>query len=102
MTQKALHLISLKMHTPFLLWRAIKKYLEWIIANHNQFKYIPNIYYFKLQYINKMLDHIKMKLSKLCKKVYKVKFNIKLVFTSFKIIFIFFWHKGPIPADFKF
>ena len=37
-----------------------------------------------------MLDHIKMKLSKLCKKVYKVKFNIKLVFTSFKIIFIFF------------
>ena len=35
-----------------------------------------------------MLDHIKMKLSKLCKKVYKVKFNIKLVIQDYFYFFL--------------
>ena len=47
------------------------------------------------------MHHIKNKLSKLCKYFCKKKFNIKLVFDSFKIK-NYFSHKDPIPDDLTF
>ena len=53
-----------------------------------------------LPYIGNLSHHIKNKLSKLCKKFCKEKFNIKLVFNSFKIK-NYFAYKDPIPNDLK-
>ena len=47
-----------------------------------------------------MLDHIKIKLSKLCKQFWKEKVDIKLVFSSAKIK-NHFSYKDPIPDDLK-
>ena len=47
-----------------------------------------------------MLHHIKNKLLKLCKEFCKENFNIKLVFTSFKIK-NYFSYKDPIPDDLR-
>ena len=44
--------------------------------------------------------HIKIKLSKLCKKFCKENFNIKLFYNSFKIK-NYFSYKDPIPNDLK-
>ena len=55
-----------------------------------------------MSYIGKLLHHIKNELSKFCKEFYKENFNIKLVFTSFKIkLFFFFSYKDPIPDGLK-
>ena len=48
----------------------------------------------------KFSSHIKNKLLKLCNKFFKEKFNIKLVFNSFKIK-NYFSYKDPIPNDLK-
>ena len=61
-------------------------------SNHNQLKDTSDIHYFKLPYICNLSQHIKKKISKLCKEFCKVNFNIKLVFNSFK---------DPIPDDLK-
>ena len=58
------------------------------------------MYHLKLPYISKLLYHIKNELSKLCKECCKEKFNIKLVFNSFKIK-SYFSNKNPIPDDLK-
>lgn len=47
-----------------------------------------------------MLDHIKIKLSKLCKQFWKEKVDITLVFSSAKIK-NHFSYKDPIPDDLK-
>ena len=70
----------------FLINKVIKKYLDYkFSSNQNQLKHKFDIHYFKLSYINNFSHHIKNKLSKLCKEFCKENFNIKLVFSSFKI-----------------
>ena len=49
----------------------------------------------------KFSSHIKNKLLKLCNKFFKEKFNIKLVFNSFKIK-NYFSYKDPITDYLKF
>ena len=67
----------------FLIDKVIKKYLSYkFCSNQNQLK---DIHYFKLPYISNLSPHIINKLSKCCKEFSKERFNIKLVFTSFKI-----------------
>ena len=69
--------------------KVIKKYFNYkFSSNQNQLK---DVRYLKLSYIGKLLHHIKNKLSKFCKEFCKENFNIKLVFTSFKINFFFFF-----------
>ena len=46
------------------------------------------------------MHHIENKLSKLCKELCKENFNIKLIFSSFKIK-NYFPYKDPIPNDLK-
>ena len=56
--------------------------------------------YFKLPCIGNLSHHIKNKLSKLCKEFCKENFNIKLVFSSFKIK-NYFSYKDPILDNLK-
>ena len=85
----------------FLIDKFIKKYLDYkFSSNQNQLKDKSDIHYFKLPYISNLSHHIKNKLSKLCKEFCKENFNIKLVFSSFKIKNSFSY-KGPIPNDLK-
>ena len=73
-------------YPPFLIDKVIKEYLSYKFStNQNQLKDTPDIYYFKLPYIGNLSHHIKIKRSKFCKEFCKGNFNIKLVFTSFKI-----------------
>ena len=58
-------------------------------SNQNQPKNKSDVYYFKLPYISNLLQHIKNKLSKLCKEFCKENFNIKLISYSFKIKLFF-------------
>ena len=58
------------------------------------------VYSFKLPFIGELLHCIKNKLSKLCKEFCKKKFNIKLVFNSFKIK-NHFSNRDPISNDLK-
>ena len=58
-------------------------------SNQNQPKDKSDVYYFKLPHISNLLQHIKNKLSKLCKEFCKENFNIKLISYSFKIKIIF-------------
>ena len=58
------------------------------------------VHYFKLPYIGYLSHHIKNKLLKLCKEFCKENFNIKLVFSSFKIK-NYFSYKDLIPNDLK-
>ena len=86
-------------YPPFLIDKVIKKYLDHeFSSNQNQLKDTSNVYYFKLPYISNLSHHIKNKLSKFCKEFCKENFNIKLVFTSFKIK-NYFSDKDPIPDD---
>ena len=88
-------------YPPFLIDKVIKKYLDYkFSSNQNQLKDKSEVHYFKLPYISNLSQHIKNKLSNLCKKLCKKNFNIKLVFSSFKIK-NFFWYKDPIPNDLK-
>ena len=69
-------------------------------SNQNQLKDKSDVDYFKLLYIGNLSQHIKIKLSKLCKEFCNKNLNIKLVFNSFKIK-NYFSHKDPIPNDLK-
>ena len=81
--------------------KAIKNYLDYkFSSNQSQLKDTPDVHYFKLPYIGNLSDHIKKKLSKLCKEFCKENFNIKLLFNSFKIK-NYFSYKDPIPDDLK-
>ena len=87
--------------TPILTDKVINKYLDYkFSSNQNQLKNKSDIHYFKLRYISNLVHHIKGKLSKLCKEFCKENFNIKLVFTSFKIK-NYFSYKYPVPNDLK-
>ena len=73
-------------YPPFLIDKVINKYLDYKFSIYqNNLKDPSDLHYFKLPYIDKLSHHIKNKLSKLCKELYKEVFNIKLVFSSFKI-----------------
>ena len=73
-------------YSPFLIDKVIKNYLGYkFSSNQNQSKHKPYVHYFTLPYISNLSDHIKNKLWKLCKEFCKENFNIKLVFSSFKI-----------------
>ena len=88
-------------YPPFLIDKLIKKYLDYKFSgNQNQLKDKSDIHCFKLPYIGNLSHHIKNKLSKLCKEFCKENFNIKLVFSSFKIK-NYFSYKVPIPNDLK-
>ena len=88
-------------YLPFLVNKVIKKYLDYkFSSNKDQLQGKSDVHYFKLPYIGNLSHHIKNKLSKLCKEFLKKKFNIKLVFNSFKIK-NYFVYKDPIPNDLK-
>ena len=79
----------------------MKKYLDYkFSSNQNQLKDKSDVHYFKLPYIGNLSHHIKNKLSKLCKEFCKENFNIKLVFSSFKIK-NYFSYKDSISNDLK-
>ena len=81
-------------YPPFIIDKFIKKYLDYkFCSNQNQLKD-------PLPCIGNLSHHIKNKLSKLCKEFCKENFNIKLVFSSFKIK-NYFSYKDPIPNDLK-
>ena len=72
-------------YPPFVIDKVIKKCLIYKFSgNQNQLK--------------DTFDFAKRHF--LCKEICKENFNIKLVFTSFKIK-NYFYHKNPIPDDFK-
>ena len=82
-----------------LINKVIKKYLEYKFSiNLNQLKDKSDVHYLKLPYMTNLSHHIKNKLSKLCKEFCKESFNIKLVFSSFKIK-NYFSYKDPILND---
>ena len=88
-------------YPPFLIDKVIKKYLDYkFSSNQNQLKDKSDVHYFKLLYIGNLSHHIKNTLSKLCKEFCKENFNIKLVFSSFKIK-SYFSYKDSIPNDLK-
>ena len=88
-------------YPPFLIDKVIKKYHNYkFSSNKNQLKDKSDFHYFKLPYIGNLSHHIKIKLSKLCKEFCKENFNIKLVFSSFKIK-NYFSYKDPIPNELK-
>ena len=73
-------------YLPFLIAKVMKKYHSYKFSiNQNCLKDTSEVHYFKLLYIGNLSHHIKNKLSKLCNEFCKETFNIKLVFTSFKI-----------------
>ena len=83
------------------LIKSLKKYLNYKFSgNQNQVKDTYDVHYFKLPHISNLSEHIKNKLSKLCKVFCKENMNTKLVFTSFKIK-NYFSYKVPIPDDLK-
>ena len=85
----------------FLINKVIKKYLDYKFSSkQTQLKDKSNVHYFKLPYIGNLSHYTKNKLSKLSKEFFKQNFNIKLVFSSFKIK-NYFPYKGTIPNDLK-
>ena len=83
-------------YPPFLIDKVIKKYLNFTFSsNQNQLKNTSDVHYFKLLYIGNLSHHIQNKPSKLCKEFCKENFNMKLLFTSFKIK-NYFSYKDPI------
>ena len=88
-------------YSHFVIDQVIKKYLDYkFSSNLNQLKEKSEVHYFKLSYIGTLSHHIKNKLSKHCKEFCKENFNIKLVFSSFRIK-KYFSYKDPIPNDLK-
>ena len=97
MTQKALNLILSKMH----IFKVIRKYLDdKFSTNQNQSKETFDVHYSKSSCIGNLKYHIKNKFFKHFKEFCKKGFNIKLVFTSFKIKNGFLY-QDPIPDDLK-
>ena len=89
-------------YPPFLIDKIIKRYLDYkFSSNQIQSKDKSDVNYFKLPYIGNLSHYTKNKLSKLSKEFCKENFNIKLVFSSFKIK-NYFSYKDPIPNDLKF
>ena len=63
-------------YQPVLMNKVIKKYLDYkFTSDQNQLKDKSDIHYFKLPYIGKFSQHIKIKLSKLCKEFCNEYFN---------------------------
>ena len=88
-------------YPPFLIDKVTKRYLDYKFSNNqNQLQDTSDIHYFKAPYIGNLSHHIKNKLSKLCKKLCKENFNIKIVFYPFKTK-NYFSYKDPIPDDLK-
>ena len=88
-------------YPPFLIDKIIKRYLDYkFSSNQIQSKDKSDVNYFKLPYIGNLSHYTKNKLSKLSKEFFKQNFNIKLVFSSFKIK-NYFPYKGAIPNDLK-
>ena len=86
---------------PFSIDKIIKKYLDYkFSSNQTQLKDNIGVHCFKLPHIGNLSHHTMKKLSKLSKEFCKENFNIKLVFSSFKIK-IYFSFKGPTPNDLK-
>ena len=86
-------------YLPFLIDKVIKKYLDYKFpSNQNQLKDKYDVHCFKLPPIDNFSHHINEKLSKLCKEFCKENFNVKLVFSSFKIK-NYVLYKDPIPND---
>ena len=82
-------------YPPFLIDKVIKRYFNYkFSSNQNQLKQKSDVHFFKLPYISNLSHHIKNKISKLCKEFCEENFNIKLVFTSFKIK-NYFSHENP-------
>ena len=80
----------------------MKKFLDYkFSSDQTQLKDKSDVHYFKLSYICNLSDHIKNKLSKLSKEFCKENFNIKLVFSSFKIK-NYFSYKDPLSNDLKY
>ena len=85
----------------FLIDKVIKKYLDYEFSGkQNQLKDKSGVHCFNLPYVGNLSHHVKNKLLKLCKEFYKEIFNIKLVFSSFKIK-NYFSYKDPIPNELK-
>ena len=85
----------------FLINKVIKKHLNYkFTSNKNHLKHTPDSHYFKLPYIGNLSHLIKDILPKFCKDFCKENFNIKLVFTSFKIK-NYFSCQDPIPDVLK-
>ena len=79
----------------------MKKYLDYnFSSNQTQLKEKSDVHYFKLSYIGNLSHHIKNKLSKHSKEFFKENFNIKLIFSSFKIK-NYFSYQDPICHDLK-
>ena len=88
-------------YPPFLIDKVIKRYLDYnFCSNQTKLKDKSDVHYFKLPYIATFSHHIKNKLSKISKEFCKENFNIKLVFSSFKIKNCSSY-KDPIPNDLK-
>ena len=55
-------------YPPFLIDKVFKNYLDYkFSSNQNQLKDKFGVHYFKLPYIGNLSQHIKIKLSKLCR-----------------------------------
>ena len=86
-------------YPPFVIDKIVKKYLNYKFSiNQNQLKDKSDVRYFELPYIGNLSHHIKSKLLKLWKEFCKENFNVKLVFSSFKIK-NYVLYKDPIPND---
>ena len=73
-------------YSSLLVDKVIKMYIDYKFStNQNQLTEKSDVQYFKLPYIGNLSHYIKNKHSKLCKEFCKENFNIKLVFSSFKI-----------------
>ena len=69
-----------------LIEKVFKRYIDNKFSDNQSNKPDkPVMSYFKLLYIDKFSDHIKLKILKLSKQYCKDNFNIKIVFDSFKI-----------------
>ena len=89
-------------YPPLLIDKVIRKYLDYkFSSNQNQLIDTHDVHYFKLPYIGNLSHHIKKKLLKLSKEFCKKNFNIRLVFSSFKVKKNYFSYKDPIPDDLK-
>ena len=84
-----------------LIDKIIKNYLNIkLSASPTEPKVKSQVSYFKLPFIGKASDNVKIKILKICKKYCKEEFNMKIVFNSFKIK-NFFSYKDAIPDDMK-
>ena len=94
-------LLKMLIRPPFSIDKIIKKYLDYkFSSNQTELKDKSDVHYFKLPYISNLSHHIMKKLAKLRKEFCQENFNIKLVFSSFKIK-NYFSYKDLTPNDLK-